>query len=325
MNILVCGGLGYIGSHVSLELIRNGYNVVIIDSLENGHIEALPTGVTFEKGDLLDISFVKDVFSKYKFDAVIDLCAYSIVSESVTNPSKYFNNNIRSVLNLLDIMAINNVKKIVFSSTAAVYQGKNTPILETDTLLPINPYGQSKLMVEEILKSYEIAFGIKHVVLRYFNACGADFDGLIGEAHNKETHLIPLVLDVCLKKRDFISIFGTDYNTFDGTCIRDYVHVTDLANAHIKAVNYLDSNDSDTFNIGTGKGTSVLEIVNACEKVTGINIPTKYEDRRAGDYDSLVASNEKAKNILKFTPKFTNLEEIIKSAWKFSQIRDSWK
>ena len=319
MAILVLGGAGYIGSHTALELVKAGNEVVIADNLVTGYRKAIPEGAKFYEGDLRDSDFLDNLFHQEKIDAVIHFAAYSLVGESVTNPLKYYDNNLYGTKVLLEAMVKNNVGKIVFSSTAATYgEPENIPILETDRTCPTNPYGETKLAMEKMFKWTAEAHGLRYVSLRYFNACGADESGTIGEAHNPESHLIPLILQVPNGKRETISIYGTDYDTPDGTCIRDYIHVTDLAQAHILAVKYLaNGGKSDIFNLGNGVGYSVREVIETARKVTGHPIPATESSRRAGDPARLVASSEKAKSVLGWKPVHDSLEEIIASAWNW--------
>ena len=319
MRLLVLGGAGYIGSHTALELIKKGHEVVVVDNLVTGYVKAVPEKATFYQGDIRDFDFLDDLFKKEKIDAVIHFAAFSLVGESVTNPLKYYDNNLYGTKVLLDAMIKNDIKKIVFSSTAATYgEPENIPILETDRTCPTNPYGETKLAMEKMFHWASKAHGLSYVSLRYFNACGADATGQIGEAHNPESHLIPLVLQVPNGKRESVSIYGTDYDTPDGTCIRDYIHVTDLAQAHILAVEYLaNGGESDIFNLGNGVGYSVREVIETARSVTGHPIPATEVPRRAGDPARLVASGEKAKKILGWEPKIKKLDEIIASAWKW--------
>ena len=319
MAILVLGGAGYIGSHTALGLVKAGNEVVIADNLVTGYRKAIPKGAKFYEGDLRDFDFLNKLFQQEKIDAVIHFAAYSLVGESVTNPLKYYDNNLYGTKVLLEAMVKNNVGKIVFSSTAATYgEPENIPILESDRTCPTNPYGETKLAMEKMFKWTAEAHGLRYVSLRYFNACGADESGTIGEAHNPESHLIPLILQVPNGKRETISIYGTDYDTPDGTCIRDYIHVTDLAQAHILAVQYLNNGgESDIFNLGNGVGYSVREVIETARKVTGHPIPATESSRRAGDPARLVASSEKAKKILGWKPVHDSLEEIISSAWNW--------
>ena len=320
MKVLVLGGAGYIGSHTVYELIENGAEVVIIDNLETGFAEAVHPEAAFYQGDLRDRSFLDTVLAKEKdIDAVIHFAANSQVGESMTNPLKYYDNNLCGTKTLLEALVAHGIDKIVFSSTAATYgEPECIPIQEGDKTEPTNAYGETKLSMEKMFKWVEKAHGMRYVSLRYFNACGAHKSGEIGEAHNPETHLIPLILQVPLGKREHIAVFGTDYPTKDGTCIRDYIHVTDLAEAHILAVKYLMAgNKSDIFNLGNGVGFTVREVIDMAEKVTGESIKVVETDRRAGDPAVLIASSEKAKNILGWNPKHDSLHEIIKSAWKW--------
>ena len=319
MKLLVLGGAGYIGSHTATELLNNGHEVVIADNLVTGYREAVPEKATFYQGDLRDKDFLVDLLTKEKVDAVIHFAAFSLVGESVTNPLKYYENNLYGTKVLLDAMIETGVDKIVFSSTAATYgEPENIPILESDRTCPTNPYGETKLAMEKMISWAAKAHGLHFVSLRYFNACGAHKSGKIGEAHNPESHLIPLVLQVPNGKREFVSIYGNDYDTPDGTCIRDYIHVTDLAKAHILAVEYLmNGGESDIFNLGNGVGYSVKEVIETARKVTGHPIPAKEEARRAGDPARLVASGEKARKILGWEPEIKDLADIISSAWKW--------
>ena len=317
--ILVCGGAGYIGSHTVYELIDKGEEVVIVDNLETGHIEAIHPKAKFYKVDIRNEEALDKVFKENKITEVIHFAANSLVGESMTNPLKYYNNNVHGTEILLKVMVANDVKRIVFSSTAATYGDvKVMPITEETITNPTNAYGETKLSMEKMIKWTDIAHGMKFVALRYFNVAGAHSNGIIGEDHNPETHLIPLILQVPLGQREFISIFGDDYETEDGTCIRDYIHVIDLANAHIKAVEYLrGGNESNIFNLGNGNGFSVKEMIDAARKVTGHEIPAKICERRAGDPAKLIASSLKAKNILNWEPKYMDVEEVIASAWNF--------
>ena len=319
MRLLVLGGAGYIGSHTALELIKKGHEVIVVDNLVTGYEKAVPDKAVFYQGDIRNFDFLDNLFKKEKIDAVIHFAAYSLVGESVTNPLKYYDNNLYGTKVLLEAMIKNNVNKIVFSSTAATYgEPENIPILESDRTCPTNPYGETKLAMEKMFHWASKAHGLSYVSLRYFNACGADATGQIGEAHNPESHLIPLVLQVPNGKRESVSIYGTDYDTPDGTCIRDYIHVTDLAQAHILAVEYLaNGGESDIFNLGNGVGYSVREVIETARSVTGHPIPATEVPRRAGDPARLVASGEKAKKILGWEPKIKKLDEIIASAWKW--------
>jgi UDP-glucose 4-epimerase len=318
MVVLVCGGAGYIGSHMVKELIENGEEVVILDNFQKGHYDAV-VGQKVYEGDLRDRKILDKVFTENKIDAVIDFAADSLVGESVVEPLKYFNNNVGGTVSLLEAMRDHGVKHIVFSSTAATYgEPENVPILEGDRTFPTNPYGESKLAVEKILKWCDNAYGIKYTVLRYFNAAGAHISGTIGEDHRPESHLIPLILQVALGKREKIMIFGDDYNTEDGTCVRDYIHVTDLANAHLMALRRMrEGGASATYNLGNGTGFSVKEVIEVTRKVTGREIKAEVSPRRAGDPATLIASSDKALSELKWKPKYNSLETIIETAWKW--------
>lgn len=319
MTILVLGGAGYIGSHTVYELIDKGEDVVIIDNLETGHIEAVHQKARFYQGDIRDRKFLDQVFDHEQIDAVIHFAANSLVGESMTNPLKYYDNNLCGTKVLLEAMVAHGIDKIVFSSTAATYgEPEQVPILETDKTEPTNTYGETKLSMEKMFKWTGLAHGIKYVSLRYFNACGAHTSGEIGEAHNPETHLIPLILQVPNGKREAVHIFGNDYDTKDGTCVRDYIHVTDLARAHILAVKYLmEGNESNIFNLGNGIGFTVNEVIETARKVTGDKINAILSPRRAGDPAVLIASSEKARTILGWKPEHADLEEIISTAWKW--------
>jgi UDP-glucose 4-epimerase len=318
MAVLVAGGAGYIGSHTVAELVENGEEVVVVDNLVKGHREAVGK-CKFYHGDLRDSSFLNSVFSENKIDSVIDFAASSLVGESVAEPLEYYKNNVVSVMNLLEKMKEYEVPFIVFSSTAAVYgEPENIPILETDRTEPTNPYGETKLAIEKMLMWCEKAYCIKYVSLRYFNAAGARIDGSIGEDHEPESHLIPIVLQAALGKREAVQIYGYDYPTPDGTCIRDYIHVTDLADAHILALNSLrEGKGSGIYNLGNGKGFSVKDVIEMARKVTGHPIPAEITQRRMGDPAVLVASSEKIKRELKWTPRYNDLETIIRSAWRW--------
>lgn len=317
--ILVCGGAGYIGSHTVRQLIDNSEDVIIVDNLETGHKEAIHSKAKFYNVDIRDKKALETVFKENKIDEVIHFAANSLVGESMTNPLKYYNNNVHGTEVLLNVMAKHDVKKIVFSSTAATYgEPKNIPILENDETKPTNAYGETKLAMEKMMKWADIAHGIKYISLRYFNVAGAHVSGIIGEDHNPETHLIPLILQVPLGKREFISIFGDDYDTHDGTCVRDYIHVSDLAEAHILAVNKLrEGFNSNIYNLGSGNGFTVKEMIEAARLVTGHSIPAKVCERRTGDPAKLVASSEKARRELGWQPKFENIEAMIASAWNW--------
>lgn len=318
MAVLVSGGAGYIGSHTALELMQQGREVIYFDNLQKGHKRAV-LGDKFYIADLRDQEALEKVFQENEIEAVVQFAADSLVGESVTVPFKYYNNNVISTLRLLETMVKYDVKKIVFSSTAATYgQPKRVPILESDETLPTNPYGETKLAVERLLKWADNAYGIKYVALRYFNAAGADRSGRIGEDHSPESHLIPIILQAALGQRDHVEIYGDDYDTPDGSCIRDYIHVTDLANAHIRAIEKLErDNTSAVYNLGNGKGFSVKEVIDVARKVTGVNIKADIAPRRAGDPAVLVASSEKAKKELGWNPVYGDLETIIETAWQW--------
>ena len=317
--ILVCGGAGYIGSHAVRQLIDKGEEVIIVDNLETGHEDAIHPKAKFYKVDIRDEKSLNKVFEENKIDEVIHFAANSLVGESMTNPLKYFNNNVHGTEVLLKVMVAHDVNKIVFSSTAATYgEPKNIPILESDETNPTNAYGETKLCMEKMMKWADCAHGVKYISLRYFNVAGAHESGEIGEDHNPETHLIPLILQVPLGKREFISIFGDDYETHDGTCIRDYIHVTDLADAHILAVHKLrEGSESNIYNLGSGNGFTVKEMIEAARKVTEHEIPAKVCERRAGDPAKLVASSEKARRELGWNPKYENVEDMISSGWNW--------
>ncbi|MEG0583423.1 MAG: UDP-glucose 4-epimerase GalE [Cetobacterium sp.] len=319
MAILVCGGAGYIGSHAVRALLDSKKDVIVLDNLQTGHVDSVPENVKLVLGDLRDTEFLNKVFKENKIDGVIHFAADSLVGESVVNPSKYFENNVMGSLNLLNTMKKYGVNKIVFSSTAATYgEPENVPILETDKTEPTNPYGESKLMVEKMLKWFDQAYGIKYTALRYFNVAGAISTGEIGEDHQPETHLIPIILQVALGKRDKIAIYGDDYPTPDGTCIRDYIHVMDLADAHLLALDRLGrGEESRVYNLGNGEGFSVKEVIDVTRKVTKHPIPAEVSPRRAGDPARLIASSEKAIKELGWKPKYNSLQSIIETAWNW--------
>lgn len=328
--ILITGGAGYIGSHTVLNFLNDNYDVVIFDSLETGHIETVEAlkkaslegngSVTFEKGDLRNIEDIEHVFGKYDIEAVIHFAAFSLVGESVTEPAKYYRNNTFGTLNLLDTMVKYNVKKIIFSSTCATYgEPVYTPIDEKHPQNPINPYGASKLMVERIMKDYDSAYGLKSVKLRYFNVAGCDEQGRVGEWHEPETHLIPNILKSVSGTGKTFKIFGDDYPTPDGTCIRDYVNVEDLAQAHKLAYIWLEKeNKSEVFNLGTENGDSVKKVFDTCEKVLKQKIDVEIAQRRPGDPAELFANANKAKSVLNWKPERT-IEQSIETAYKFEQ------
>ena len=323
--ILVTGGAGYIGSHTALSLIKNGYNVVIFDNLENGHKKAVDTianikaegkVVDFIQGDLKNRNDISKVFEKHNICAVLHFAAYIQVEESVKNPQKYYQNNIGGSLNLLNAMIKNSVNKIVFSSTAAVYgEPKYTPIDENHPQNPINPYGWSKMIVEKILSDYSDVYDLKNARLRYFNVAGADSETRIGEMHDPETHLVPNVLMAASDPKKIFQLYGDDFDTRDGTCVRDYVNVEDLADAHVSALQYLlNGGKSDCFNLGTNEGNTVKEIFDACERITQIKINREINARRAGDPAALVACNKKAREILGWNPK-RSIDDSIRTAY----------
>ncbi|MES1047714.1 UDP-glucose 4-epimerase GalE [Bacillus obstructivus] len=319
MSILVLGGAGYIGSHAVYQLIDKNIDVVVVDNLLTGHQQAIHPKAKFYQGNIKDKVFLQQVFEKEQIDSVIHFAASSLVWESMSNPIKYFDNNVYGTQVLLDVMRDYGVKQIVFSSTAATYgEQKVMPITEDAITNPTNAYGETKLIMEKLMKWCDVAYGIKFVSLRYFNVAGARATGEIGEDHNPETHLIPVILQVALGQREFISIFGNDYETYDGTCIRDYVHVEDLIDAHILALQYLQKGgESIVLNLGSSKGYSVKEIVEAAREITGHPIPTKIVERRAGDPSTLIASSEKAKRVLGWNPKRTSIHDIIQDAWNW--------
>ena len=323
MATLVLGGAGYIGSHTVDRLIEKGEKTIVVDSLVTGHRQAVNKDAKFYQGDIADKDFMRQVFKENSdIDAVIHFAAYSLVAESMKKPLKYFDNNTAGMVKLLEVMNEFSIDKIVFSSTAATYGiPEEVPIKETTPQNPINPYGESKLMMEKIMRWTDEAYGIKFVPLRYFNVAGAKPDGSIGEDHMPETHLLPIVLQVAMGKRDKLQIFGDDYNTPDGTNIRDYVHPLDLADAHILAVDYLKAgNPSTAFNLGSSTGFSNREILEAARKVTNKEIPAEIAPRRGGDPDILVASSAKAREVLGWKPQFDDISKIIETAWKWHTL-----
>ena len=321
MAILVCGGAGYIGSHAVHALIEKGEQVVIVDNLQTGHRGALNPKAKFYEGDIRDASVLDKIFTENKVEAVIHFAANSLVGESMEKPLLYFNNNVYGMQVLLEAMVRHGVDKIVFSSTAAVYgEPKRVPIHEDDETCPTNTYGETKLTMEKMMKWVSRANGVRYVSLRYFNAAGALPDGSIGEDHATETHLIPLILQVPTGRRDHITVFGDDYPTPDGTCLRDYIHVVDLADAHVLALEYLRKGGaSDIFNLGNGQGFSVKEMIAAAEKATGRSIKVEIGARRAGDPAQLIASSEKARSVLGWKPQFTDVEQVIGTAWRWHE------
>ncbi|SHK32476.1 UDP-glucose 4-epimerase [Anaerobranca californiensis DSM 14826] len=327
MAVLITGGAGYIGSHTVRYFLEQREDVVVLDNLQTGYKKAID-GVKFYHGDIRDKEFLQSVFDKEEIEGVIHFAANSLVAESMEKPYEYYHNNVYGTLCLLEVMNKNNIKKIVFSSTAATYgEPKNIPILEEDETNPTNTYGETKLAMEKMMKWFDKAYGIKYVSLRYFNAAGADESGGIGEYHQPESHLIPLILQVPLGKRKEVYIFGDDYPTKDGTCIRDYIHVVDLASAHYLAFEHLrKGKESDIFNLGNGNGYSVKEVIEVARKVTNHPIPAIVKDRRPGDPAVLIASSEKAKKVLGWNPKFYQLEKIVADAWNWhSKNPDGYK
>ncbi len=320
MAILVTGGAGYIGSHINKLLAHEGYETVVFDNLIYGHREAVKWGTLIE-GDLKNIDQIEAVFEKYPIEAVFHFAAYAYVGESVAEPEKYYYNNIGCTLNLLKAMRKYGCDKIIFSSSCATYgEPAQMPITEDMHQNPINPYGFTKYAVERIFKDYERAYGLRYVVLRYFNAAGADPEGEIGEAHDPETHIIPLILDAASGKRPNVKVFGTDYPTRDGSCIRDYIHVSDLATAHLLALRHLEAGKPSQFlNLGNTKGTSVLELIEAAKRVTGKDIPVELSERRPGDPAILVGSSEKAKRVLGWEPIYGDVDTIVRHAWAWHE------
>ncbi|MFC5527009.1 UDP-glucose 4-epimerase GalE [Rhodanobacter ginsengisoli] len=318
MKVLVCGGAGYIGSHVVRYLNTNGHEVVVFDNLSTGHREAVGMA-QFVKGDILDSAALNELFANCRFDAVMHFCALSQVGESVVEPYRYYHNNVVGTLNLLQAMRAAGVRKLVFSSTAAVFGNPEHDFIdENHSTRPISPYGASKLMIERMLADAAGAYGLRSVALRYFNAAGADPSGEIGELHEPETHLIPNVLLAALGKDVELKVFGNDYPTRDGTCVRDYIHVNDLASAHLKAMHFMNEREGfHVFNLGNGRGFTVLEVINAARYVTGENINFKYAQRRTGDPAVLVASGDKARMLMEWTPQVTDITDIIETAWRW--------
>jgi UDP-glucose 4-epimerase len=318
MSVLVIGGAGYIGSHAVAALLARGEDVVVLDNLYQGH-KAAVLGGKLIVGDIRDSAVLDDVFQNHQIDSVIHFAANSLVGESMSDPGKYYNNNVYGTLCLLEKMKEYNVKRIVFSSTAACYgEPEEIPITEASRTLPTNAYGQTKLAMEQMMKWFDHAYGIKWISLRYFNAAGALADARIGEDHSPESHLIPLILQVALNQRPHISVFGNDYPTADGTCIRDYIHVSDLADAHLLAVDKLRQGaESNIYNLGNGEGFSVLEVIEQVRAVTGHPIPVQMEGRRAGDPAVLIASSDRARTELGWRPSRNNLRVIIEDAWRW--------
>jgi UDP-glucose 4-epimerase len=318
MKVLVCGGAGYIGSHMVRCLLTHRHEAVVYDNLSTGHREAVADAPLIV-GDIRDADALRAVFGEHRFDAVIHLCAHSLVGESVKQPYEYYQNNVGGTLCLLNAMREADVTKLVFSSTAAVFGEPSAPLIDEEhSARPINPYGASKWMVERILADAAPAYGLRSVSLRYFNAAGADLSGDIGEAHDPETHLIPNILRTVLGHSSSLKIFGDDYPTKDGTCVRDYIHVNDLAEAHLSAIHFLDKHDgAHCFNLGSSTGFTVLEVIEAAKRVTGAEIAFERASRRAGDPPVLVASNAKARAQLGWQPAITNIDDIVRSAWRW--------
>jgi len=324
-TILVTGGAGYIGSHAVLALQQSGYNVIVLDNLVYGHRDLVEAVLKVElvEGDTNDRALLDQLFATRQISAVMHFAAYAYVGESVTDPAKYYHNNFVGTLTLLEAMLAASIKRFVFSSTCATYGVPNTiPIPEDHPQNPINPYGATKLMIERVLSDFDKAYDFKSVCFRYFNAAGADPDGRLGEDHSPETHLIPLVLQTALGVRDSIAIFGTDYPTPDGTCIRDYIHVTDLAQAHVLGLSYLlNDGNSTIFNLGNGNGFSVREVIETARQVTGREITVVEHDRRPGDPPALVGSGDRARDVLGWNPQYADLHAIISHAWSWHQKR----
>ncbi|MEC8473221.1 MAG: UDP-glucose 4-epimerase GalE [Planctomycetota bacterium] len=320
MNVLVVGGAGYIGSHAVRKLTDAGHHVLVYDNLSRGHREAVPEGLLIE-GELTDTATLTRVLTENRIEAVMHFAAFALVNESVNDPSLYYQNNVVATLSLLEAMRLADVKKFVFSSTTATYGEPNhVPISEDTPQRPINPYGFTKLVIEQALADYAEAYGMGYAALRYFNAAGAHPDGTIGEDHDPETHLIPIVLQVAMGQRDSITIFGNDYQTSDGTCVRDYVHVNDLADAHLKALDKIRPSTGICLNLGTGRGTSVREIIDACREVTGHAIPEQVGQRREGDPSELVADATRARDQLGWEPQYVEVCSIVETAWRWHQL-----
>ncbi|MBC1424759.1 UDP-glucose 4-epimerase GalE [Listeria seeligeri] len=321
MSIIVLGGAGYIGSHAVAELVNRGYNVVVVDNLKTGHKEAIHEKAKFYQGDIRDKDFLSSVFERETVDGVIHFAASSLVGESMEEPLQYLNNNVYGTQILLEVMEQFGVKNIVFSSSAATYgEPERVPITESMPTNPESTYGDTKLIMEKMMKWCDKAHGMKYVALRYFNVAGAKSDGIIGEDHQPESHLVPIILQVALGQREKLAIYGDDYNTPDGTCIRDYVHVEDLIDAHIRSLEYLENGgESNIFNLGSSKGFSVQEILGAARSVTGKTIPAEVVARRAGDPGTLIAASDKARDVLGWEPTYTDIKDIIATAWKWHE------
>jgi len=319
-RVLVTGGAGYIGSHTVRRLLQNGYGVVVLDNLSKGHSWAVPPEAPLIIGDVADVGLVAQTIRQFEVTSIIHFAAFSLVGESMANPRAYYSNNVAGTLRLLDAMRVTDTNRIVFSSTAAVYgEPARVPIDEDSALVPTNVYGRTKLAIEGMLQDYAAAYGLRCVSLRYFNAAGADPGGGIGEVHDPETHLIPLVLQAASGRRPFVEVFGTDYPTADGTCIRDYIHVTDLADAHILALQSLNTQQGGVYNLGSSQGFSVRQIISTAEGVVGHGIPVVESGRRPGDPAVLVASNGRARTELGWNPTMTDLEMIVRTAWEWEQ------
>lgn len=319
--ILITGGAGYIGSQANKILNLGGHSTVVFDNLSQGNLSLVKWG-DFVEGDLKDINQIRSVFKNFKIKSVMHFAASSFVRESMVDPDKYYLNNVVNTLNLLKVMRENNVDKFIFSSTCSIYGNPvDLPINENHPQLPLNPYGHSKLIIEQVLKNYSDAYGLKYVSLRYFNASGADEECSIGEMHDPETHLIPLVFDVAMGISNYLKIYGTDYDTKDGSAVRDYIHVTDIADAHILALNYLnEGGNSEFINLGNGSGYTVKEVIALCEEITQTKIPVIEENRRPGDAPILIGSSKKANNLLGWSPKYTKLEDILQTAWAWHKF-----
>lgn len=325
MNILVTGGAGYIGSTTVKRLQQQGHTITVLDNLVYGHKDAVDCELV--EGDLVDKDFLMNTLGDRQFDAVIHFAAYALAGESMQNPYKYFYNNVVGGLNLLELMRKIGTKHIVFSSTCAIFGApEKLPVSENESKKPESTYGESKLMFEHILDWYDQIYGLKHVNLRYFNAAGASLEFGLGERHNPETHIIPIAIETALGKRDKFTLYGTDYPTPDGTCIRDYIHIEDLATAHMQALDFLKEHDkSDAFNLGTGQGHSNLEVLEMVKKVSGVDFPVENQKRRAGDPPMIYADNAKAKEILHFNPQYSDLQTIVESAWEWHSAQSAEK